>query len=414
MTPTKENSLNIHLANKSFNHWNLNYPSSNEITNRQILEFTAKFFSENHDFFKSPYNPVVYWKNVETKQKEKTFVSKKDVYSVESKKTMDDTKLKEWEGNSKTGRRVTALSSEDSPLLLFKNSTNHSFDAVETDIKIALDIANTVPNTQKLISVLRWVTRKNNQKTGYICLEQKTNLYKMVAQEANIPKPLVMSSFHRKSLQLQMAQALKTLSSQGYLYRDCKLENFLLSSDSKTITLIDFDLCSKELIEPALLGGTPVYLPPEYALLMLLKEQGYTFPNNIINLFVNEKNTVFSLGITFLVMDFYASPARHLLPLIASNDGSVKRTMLVKSLWVPLPFRNALQKQDPKILQNPFPYVNPIQQEKRPPQKDAWIDLLEKMVALDPSERLTLAEVEQEILKVLEKETEERDRKIDP
>lgn len=388
------------------NHWKLKSLPPNLCTHQKVTDQISRFLDMLQSV-NSPYNPTVYWESPQGKL-QKAFVSKIGIYSPESRKTMPNPT--QFEGGFKTGRNIINTHKIGFSLLLFKNKKDKetSYAAVQRDIKVAQELENKIPNIQKPLDTLHWVTRKGTRKIGYICLKQESDLLELVKRQAQNSTSLHIHLSQQRDLQQEMIQILKQISDEGFLYRDVKLENFLVTLYGKLI-LADFDMCSKELIEPNSFQGTPASMAPEYLYLILLKNKlQYNPSKEIVNLIVNEKITVFSLGIEFLRMNFYAAKISHLHPLtMLPRPGATyaDRVCTLKSQWVPYSFRNFLKQKDPTIpidypsYQNPIPkHIDPI------PSGNSLIFLIESMLAEDPRNRPSLAQVALEIKRLRKKE----------
>lgn len=97
-------------------------------------------------------------------------------------------------------------------------------------------------------------------------------------------------------------EALKCLHSKGYVHRDIKPRNLVLTSSNK-VKFVDAGTLCKKSDETIYSGGTPFYWAPE------LFGQYYTI-NKSTNLFATD---VFALGVTFLFMIMPPSNLKNLL-----------------------------------------------------------------------------------------------------
>jgi len=402
----------LRCTNPEYGHWELD--ASSLETDEKIALYIAGHLST----MPNSCTPSISLLAPNT-HKRRVFYHDNSLYFPQSRKSMGNTT--QFQGSFKTGRRILnalhvntetcAVTKDPRPLLLFKSISNKrdSLGQMEQDIVAMRELSPEIPNIQKMLATLHWMTRKRNEKKGFVCLEQGQELFSIIAKEMGPPPFVSIPLTQRRSWQLQMARLLSEVSKKGYSYRDCKLENFLLSKDQQTIILIDFGMCTKTFELPFFPGSIALWAP-EYAffaryVLQNLRRIPRPSPE-IISLFVNEKNIVFTLGTIFLIMTLPHTSVPHLHSLAKPLwDPSFSDTHCsTKIQWMPQTFKDFVASQVPTISPYFILSKNPIQQEKRPKQVEPWILLLEKMIALDPRERLSLEEVVTEIEKVISQE----------
>jgi len=435
------------------NHWELDpslLPSS--YTDQTIAELVFQFFQNTPPSPKNIYTPTISWQGKESsvgeqesekRVKRRAFFVPGAVYFPESHKTME--RKNAYEGGYKTGRPILhafnrqadePMTEDARPLLLFKNQQNEEvrtsrkcYDAMEREISAIFHFKEQqIPNVQVPIHKLQWVTRKNQRKRGFICERHLENFFLKFRYPAwKMPrkglteKDSVFKTFPK--IPEQMAQVLISISEANYLYRDCKPGNFLLSKEGKPI-LIDFDGCTHKTegpTEPQFFVGSRVACAPEYLFFLCWYKclpPSYSISPELVSLFVGEFTTIWALGITFLEMDPYIrNLAPHLFRLETAQYQQMPDVIRRRIRWVPEAFRKRVQDKHPEVKweltrraqgEHREMYREEIPCEKEIPCEDPilpchqpssnpWVQLIEKMLALDPQERPSLEEVLQAI-----------------
>jgi serine/threonine protein kinase len=299
--------------------YQLTLPSKPEDRTRdRITQWISQYFEglNTKEPFTSSMARIVHWQNGEElfHIKEKAFVTLNGVYILQSRKALRH--RKEYKGGFKMGKVILAYFRKDHsqvPLLLMYNIPSrevkiqeHNIANIEHEIEV-MQTMRDVPGVQKIQDSLCWVTKKAYQKKGFICVKQDLDLYEVVHHERSpdclpwIPRPLIKNPHN---LLLLITEGAKDIFLRGFMQRDFKPENILFNFKTQLPIFIDLASCYNTTIEPARFQGTPAYISPEYALLYLLTqhESKPKIEQTVLDLCVSERNTVFSLGIIFLMI----------------------------------------------------------------------------------------------------------------
>jgi serine/threonine protein kinase len=397
MTTTRPPLLTC--ADLGRNHWTVNLPNqlpSELITDGAIAELIATFI-KTFSFPDNPYAITITYQSLDIKRRAFLIPDTPSLWALYFPKSLKKISNPP-QGGFKTGRPIEnsyflnpqtgSIEENTSSLLLLKNRNPNAFETIKRDIETTTALSQKILGVQKPLHQWEWVTRKNNPKIGFVCLLQQTTLRCIQYREDPFSLKKILE------IQQQMVDLLLAISQEGYVYRDVKLSNFLLGYDNTTVFIIDFDACFKGPAVREKFLGTARMMAPEYALCRVMNSTTDAVPAKVISMIVNEKMTVFSLGLSFLKM-FGKIPAitTQFAELLNSLKGErTKESVQTRSSYTPDLFIEHARLIDPSFSPPSRSLPTPSIIGGRESSSIPLVFLLEKMLAADPRHRFSLKE----------------------
>ncbi|MCB1213738.1 MAG: protein kinase, partial [Chlamydiia bacterium] len=221
------------------------------------------------------------------------------------------------------------------------------------------------PDLQSVCAHVHKITELSAGDTTWVVMELGVTLdVYLQNQDLSFPE--------KKTMAIEIINAAQTLYSKGYLHRDLKISNFIMAEGR--VKLIDFGDCGvlKGVFKTSIKERD---FAPRGTLSNLAPELISTPVNQGKGTFVyDEKTEIFSLGV--VLYNLFVNPLMHPIDLSMKNGNFTNQSKLKKI------YHNYLEKSGKwSVLNN-----------SRIPNRQLF-DLLQKMLAIDPSKRPGFSEV---------------------